>query len=123
MRIHTGVGTTPTILVIVVTIGDVRRLGAREPSAALRADLARAACADLTGIPATTGAPELRENATGAVRLSAPRLWACRVGVAALGRLGMDARVRAGGVTGALPGAADGAARGIERVAPAVPAA
>jgi hypothetical protein len=77
MRIHTGIGTTPTILVIVVTIGNVRRLGTREPSAALRAGLARAACADLNGIPAT-GVTAPWEDATGAACLPATRLRECR---------------------------------------------
>ena len=53
MRIHTSVGTTPTILVIVVTIGDGRRLGVDGPCAALCASLARAVCAGVNGIAAT----------------------------------------------------------------------
>jgi len=44
-------------------------------------------------------------------------------GVVALDRVGMGARAGVGGVAGTLLGAADGAARGIERVAPAAPAA
>ena len=68
MRIHTNVGTTPTILVIVVTIGDGRRLGAGVPCAALCARLARAVWAGVNGI-AATGATAPGENATGAACL------------------------------------------------------
>jgi len=77
MRIHTRVGITPTILVIVVTIGDGRRLDAGGPCAALCARLARAECAGVNGI-AATGVTAPGENATGAVCLLVPRLRACR---------------------------------------------
>jgi hypothetical protein len=84
MRIHTNVGITPTILVIVVTIGDGRRLGAGGPCAALRARLARAVCAGVSGI-FSTGATAPGENATGAACLLVPRLRACRGSRAACG--------------------------------------
>jgi hypothetical protein len=64
MRIHTSVGITPTILVIVVTIGDGRRLGAGGPCAALRARSARAESTGVNGI-ATTGATAPRRTRPG----------------------------------------------------------
>lgn len=76
MRIRTGMGTTPTILVIVVTIGDGRPRGDR-PCAAPRTRPARVARAGVAGIPAATGATAPRENPAGVARLVATRLWAC----------------------------------------------
>jgi hypothetical protein len=84
MRTHIGVGTTPTILVIVVTIGDVCRLGARGPCAAFRPRRARAAWAGVNGI-AATGATAPGETATGAVCLPAARPRECRGSRAACG--------------------------------------
>lgn len=77
MRIRTGMGTTPTILVIVVTIGDWRpRVGG--PCAALRARPARVARTGVTGIPATSATARREDATAGVARLLARRLWACR---------------------------------------------
>jgi hypothetical protein len=76
MRIRIGMGTTPTILVIVVTIGDGRPRAALL-RAALRARPARARCADVTGIPATSATAPCG-NAARVARRVATRLRACR---------------------------------------------
>jgi hypothetical protein len=63
MSIHTSVGTTPTILVIVVTIGDGwLRVG--EPCAAFRARPTLLARARVVAA-AATGAKALGEDAAG----------------------------------------------------------
>jgi hypothetical protein len=112
MRIHTSVGITPTILVIVVTIGDGRRLGAGGPCAALRARSARAESTGVNGI-ATTGATAPRENATGAVCLLAPRLRACRGSRAACGERPVSAGRDAPASRGVVAAGGDVAGAGV----------
>lgn len=145
MRIHTGMGTTPTILVIVVASGDGRLRGG-ELCAALRVRPARVARTGVTGIPAA-GATAPRENAAGVARLAATRRWACRrprtacgeravtagrdgttacgevvaVGVVAVAGMAMGVRIGGAGVAAALPEAADGAARDGEWGSAALP--
>ncbi len=141
MRIHRSVGTTPTILVIVVTIGD-RRPCAGEPCTALRARPAR-----VTGTGVTTGIPTAaatapRDSAGGVGRLVTTRLRARRWPRATRGKrpvtAGGDAPTTCGGAVAtavsvvavdgagvevsatrliaALPEASDGSASGAERV-------
>jgi hypothetical protein len=73
MRIHTSMGTTPTILVIVLTIGDgLPRVD--RPRATPRARPARVARTGGPKIPANDAAPPC-DSATEAARFAATRLW------------------------------------------------
>ena len=114
MRSHTSVGTTPTILVIVVTIGDGPRCldGSR---VACRARPARAATTGVVGIDATAAIP-LGENAAGVPARFARRPRECRRRRAPWREwpvtAGSDAAVTAGSDAAAIGGdvvAVDGA--------------
>ena len=84
MRIHTGVGTTPTILVIVVTIGDGRYAGANGPCAALRARPARVSAYGRERDPGHGRDRTPRERGRSCMPRGARR-WACRGSRAACG--------------------------------------